>query len=406
MPDTRFTSPRGRSCSTNSPAQFRGPGVTGISVRAWSSTRRPRVGDPRPATTRPAQGGGRAERAGARPAPHPSARGRVGRGSPELQDLANAVGTTRRGIGPAYADRYGRWGIRMVDLVHPADLRQQLDLLYASKSFLPNPPPRDELEAALRDVGSRLAMHVRPTEPMLWNAITEGYSILLEGAQSALLDVDFGTYPYVTSSHPTAAGALVGSGIPPSELDEVLGVAKADATGSRRSVPDGGRRGTGRVSATGGGTNGAPRPAAPSMRLARPRVAPIRFPAQWVHLLRDHQGGRARRARRDPDLYGVSDGSGETISDYPPIQASDYAKVTPIYEKFPGWPPFTSRLRERIRREGAAAVPGALKRFLRYITQETRVPVEYLSFGAARDDTLWLGRGAPTYPVTITPWTT
>ena len=147
-----------------------------------------------------------------------------------FKDPANAVGTTRAGIGPAYADRYGRWGIRMVDLVHPADLRQQLDLLYASKSFLPNPPPRDELEAALRDVGSRLAMHVRPTEPMLWNAITEGYSILLEGAQSALLDVDFGTYPYVTSSHPTAAGALVGSGIPPSELDEVLGVAKAYAT--------------------------------------------------------------------------------------------------------------------------------------------------------------------------------
>jgi adenylosuccinate synthase len=318
-----------------------------------------------------------------------------------------SVGTTRRGIGPAYADRYGRWGIRMVDLVHPAELGERLDLLYATKSFLKDPPPRAELEAALRDVGSRLALYVRPTEPMLWNAITEGASILLEGAQSALLDVDFGTYPYVTSSHPTAAGALVGSGIPPAELDEVLGVAKAYAT----------RVGSGPfpTEVTGelgefllkegderGATTGRPRRCGWLDLVLLRYVTRLNGFTSLAITKADVLGG----LDEVPICVGYRMDSGETVSDYPPTQASDYAKVTPIYEKFPGWPRFTPRLREKIRREGAQAVPGALKRFLRFVAQETRVPVEYLSYGAARDDTLWLGRGAPAHPVTITPWST
>jgi adenylosuccinate synthase len=320
---------------------------------------------------------------------------------------AESVGTTRRGIGPAYEDRYGRWGIRMVDLAHPAELGQRLDLLYAAKSFLTSPPPREELEAALRDVGSRLAMYIRPTEPMLWNAIAEGQSIILEGAQSALLDVDFGTYPFVTSSHPTAAGALMGSGIPPSELDEVLGVAKAYATrvgaGPFPTEEEGEmgeyllREGDER-----GATTGRPRRTGWLDLVLLRYVARLNGFTALAITKADVLGG----LEEIPICVAYRTESGETITDYPPTQASEFAKVTPQYEKFPGWPKFTSRLREKIRHDGVAAVPGALKRFLRYITQETRVPVEYLSFGAERDDTLWLGRGAPTHPVTITPWTT
>jgi adenylosuccinate synthase len=320
---------------------------------------------------------------------------------------SESVGTTRRGIGPAYEDRYGRWGIRMVDLVHPADLGQRLDLLYAQKSFLTSPPPRDELEAALRDVGSRLAMYVRPTEPMLWNAIGEGSNILLEGAQSALLDIDFGTYPFVTSSHPTAAGALVGSGIPPAELDEVLGVAKAYATrvgAGPFPTEVGGEMGEflQREGNERGATTGRPRRCGWLDLVLLRFVARLNGFTSLAITKADVLGG----LDEIPICVGYRTTSGETITDYPPTQASEYAKVTPVYEQFPGWPKFTSRLREKIRHEGAAAVPGALKRFLRYITQETRVPVEYLSFGADRDDTLWLGRGAPTHPVTITPWST
>lgn len=319
---------------------------------------------------------------------------------------AHSVGTTLRGIGPAYADRYGRWGIRIVDLVHPAELRERLDLLYATKSFLTHPPPRDELEAALRDVGTRLAMYVRPTEPMLWNAIADGSSVLLEGAQSALLDVDFGTYPFVTSSHPTSAGALVGSGIPPSELDEVLGVAKAYSTrvgAGPFPTEVGGELGEflQREGNERGATTGRPRRCGWLDLVLLRYVARLNGFTSLAITKVDVLGGMDEV----PICVGYRTESGETISNYPPTQASEYAKVTPEYEKFPGWPPFTSRLRERIRREGAAAVPGALKRFLHFVAQETHVPVEYLSYGAERDDTLWLGRGAPSHPVTITPWT-
>jgi adenylosuccinate synthase len=320
---------------------------------------------------------------------------------------ATAVGTTRRGIGPASEDRYGRWGIRMVDLAHPADLGQRLDLLYASKSYLTNLPPRDQVEAALLDVGSRLAPFIRPTEPMLWDAAAQGSSILLEGAQSALLDLDFGMYPFVTSSHPTAAGALVGSGIPPAELDEVLGVTKAYATrvgaGPFPTEASGElgeflqREGDER-----GATTGRPRRTGWLDLVLLRYVARLNGFTSLAVTKVDVLGG----LDEVPICVGYRTESGDTISDYPPTQASDYAKVMPIYEKFPGWPRFTPRLREKIRREGAAAVPGALKRFLRLLTQETRVPVEYLSYGAERDDTLWLGRGAPTHPVAITPWTT
>ncbi|MCI4367276.1 MAG: adenylosuccinate synthetase, partial [Thermoplasmata archaeon] len=141
-----------------------------------------------------------------------------------------AVGTTGRGIGPAYADRYGRWGLRLGDLAHPARLRERLELIFATKGHLKDLALPAEVAERLTEVGGRLAPYIGPVEPSLWKAIDADEGILLEGAQSALLDVDFGTYPYVTSSHPTSAGALVGSGIPPQELDEVIGVAKAYST--------------------------------------------------------------------------------------------------------------------------------------------------------------------------------
>ncbi len=95
--------------------------------------------------------------------------------------------------------------------------------------------------------------------------------------------------------------------------------------------------------------------------------------------------------------------SGETLTDYPPSVAEELEKVTPVYSEFPGWPEFTPRLKERVRREGAHALPPSLREFLRFISRETRVPVEYLSFGPQRDDTIWLGRGAPVH-TGLSPW--
>ncbi|MCI4340288.1 MAG: adenylosuccinate synthase [Thermoplasmata archaeon] len=310
-------------------------------------------------------------------------------------DPANAVGTTRRGIGPAYADRYGRWGIRFADLVRPKLLADRLKLLYASKSHLPGLPPQSELYNELSEVGGRLAPYVRPTEPLLWDAIARGESILIEGAQSALLDLDFGTYPYVTSSHPTSAGALVGTGIAPQELDEVIGVAKAYATrvGAGPFPTEASGEIAEYLQKTGGergATTGRPR------RCGWLDLVMLRYATRL--------NGFTSLALTKVDVLGGLDDipvavaydtpSGERLTKYPPAVADELAKVEPVYRKFPAWPEFTARLKERLHREGAHALPSELRTFLHFVTEETGVPVEWLSFGPMRDDTLWLGRGS------------
>ena len=305
---------------------------------------------------------------------------------------AAGLGTTRRGIGPAYADRAARWGLRIGDLTHPELLRERLDLLYSAKANLPNLPPVAELASGLSEVGARLAPFVRSTEPLLWDAIERGETILLEGAQSALLDIDFGTYPFVTSSHPTSAGALVGSGIPPTEVDAVIGVAKAYATrvgAGPFPTEDSSDRGAflQRVGGERGATTGRPR------RCGWLDLVLLRYAARL--------NGFTSLAITKVDVLGgleevpvaaqyvMPDGS--TVRNVLPSQADDLAKAQPVYESLPGWPPFHERLKERLRREGARALPDTLRRFLDHVTEETGVPVEWISYGPDRDDTLWLG---------------
>jgi adenylosuccinate synthase len=306
-----------------------------------------------------------------------------------------AVGTTGRGIGPAYADRYGRWGLRLGELLHPGRLQDRLELIYATKGHLKDLPPPSEVAQPLSEVGARLAPFIGPVEPTLWKAIDEEEGILLEGAQSALLDVDFGTYPYVTSSHPTSAGALVGSGIPPQELDEVIGVAKAYSTrvgAGPYPTEVGGEMGE-FLRTTGheqGATTGRPR------RCGWLDLVLLRYVARL--------NGFSSLAVTKVDVLGGLEEvpvalqyvlpNGETVTDYPPSDADLLAKAQPVYQKMPGWPEFTSRLKERIRKEGVAAIPPTLRKFLEFIGQETRTPVEFLSYGPRRDETLWLGRGA------------
>ncbi len=317
------------------------------------------------------------------------------------QSPAAGLGTTGRGIGPAYSDRYGRWGIRLGELDRPATLRQRLELLYARKTQLPNLPPREQLASTLIEVGSRLAPYIAPTEPILWEAIGRGDRILLEGAQSALLDIDFGTYPYVTSSHPTSAGALVGSGIPPLAVDRIVGVAKAYST----------RVGAGpfptrvegelgeylqRVGGERGATTGRPRECGwLDLVLLRYAARLNGFTALAITKV-DVLGGL-------PEVpvcvrYELPDGS--SLTDRPPTSADDLGEVRPIYERLPAWGEFHPRLLERLREEGAGALPTELRAFLSFVTEETGVPIEFVSFGAARDATVRLDRGAPGAPPT------
>jgi adenylosuccinate synthase len=324
-----------------------------------------------------------------------------GRKSPQAK-----LGTTHRGVGPAYADRYARFGLRMSDLVRPGLLRERLELLYETKTHLSNLPAIDKLARTLTEVGERLAPYIQPTEPQLWEAIERGESVLLEGAQSALLDIDYGTYPYVTSSHPTAAGALMGSGIPPQELDEVIGVAKAymtrvgegpfptEVTGETANYlqREGGERGatTGRVRRVGW------------LDLVLLKyVARLNGFTSLAIAKADVLGG----LDQVPICVQYASADGSKTTNYPPSVAEELGKVTPVYQQFPGWPAFNSRLKDRLRREGAHALPASLRRFLGFIADETGVPVEFVSYGPHRDETIWMGRGAPARRANgLSPW--
>ena len=309
------------------------------------------------------------------------------------------LGTTRRGIGPAYADRAARWGVRLSDLLRPAVLRERLELLYAKKTHLTGLPPIDELAGRLTEVASRLAPHIRPTEPLLWDAIERRENILLEGAQSALLDIDFGTYPFVTSSHPTSAGALVGSGIPPTEVDEVIGTAKAYTTRVGQGpfpTEDSGESGEflRRVGGERGATTGRQR------RCGWLDLVLLRYAARL--------NGFTSFAITKVDVLGGLDEvpvcvqyvmpDGSTVRDVLPSQADELAKAQPVYERLPGWPEFHERGKERLRHEGARALPATLRRYLARIAEETGVPVEYVGFGPGREETVRLEPLGPLRP--------
>lgn len=144
----------------------------------------------------------------------------------------NQIGTTKKGIGPAYTAKYGRSGIRVQDLFDPKIFADKVETaLEDVNRVLPrvyNTLPMDAGPIIDEYLGyaERLAPHVADTSLLLWEGIQDGKQVLFEGAQGTLLDIDHGTYPFVTSSNPTAGGALVGSGLGPKTIDEIVGVAK------------------------------------------------------------------------------------------------------------------------------------------------------------------------------------
>jgi adenylosuccinate synthase len=146
------------------------------------------------------------------------------------------IGTTRRGIGPAYADKASRIGIRVQDLLDPKILRQKIEVALAEKNvWLERVYGAEPIELeVVAETHERYAQRLRPyiadTSLLVDRALRDGKSVLFEGAQATLLDLDHGTYPFVTSSNPVAAAAATGTGIGPTRIDSVLGVAKAYVT--------------------------------------------------------------------------------------------------------------------------------------------------------------------------------
>jgi adenylosuccinate synthase len=298
------------------------------------------------------------------------------------------IGTTLRGIGPAYADKAARTGIRVGELLDAAHLRERVLAQVAEKNrwfqSVYNQPPLDA-EAMVDQYlayGERLRPFMTNTSNLINDAIDHDKNVLFEGAQGTLLDIDHGTYPYVTSSHPIAGGACIGAGVGPTRIDQVYGVLKAYTTrvgdGPFPTELSGAQahdiRERGREYGT---TTGRPR-----------RVG-------WLDGVALRQAARVNGmtgvvvTRLDvldplPELaigvaYRLPDG--RTTTEFPD-DAATLAAVSPVYETLPGWRAPTTAARR------TEDLPDAARRYLDRISEVTGTPVVMVSVGAERTHTI------------------
>src|SRR6516162_4878182 len=146
------------------------------------------------------------------------------------------IGTTRRGIGPCYADKAARLGIRVQDLLDEKILKKKIVAAMEPKRLSLRPFEKDpalDLRTMTEDYltfGHRLEQHIADTAKLMWDMLDEDKTIIFEGAQGAMLDIDHGTYPFVTSSNPLSGAACVGTGVGPKSIDEIWGIAKSYTT--------------------------------------------------------------------------------------------------------------------------------------------------------------------------------
>jgi adenylosuccinate synthase len=298
------------------------------------------------------------------------------------------IGTTRRGIGPAYADKASRLGIRVQDVLDPKILRQKIEVALAEKNvWLERVYEVEGFE--LEEVATRYEGYARRLRPIVGDAsllvdeaLRAGRDVLFEGAQGTLLDLDHGTYPFVTSSNPIASGAATGMGIGPTRIDRVLGVAKAYVTRvgegplpSEIQGPDqarvqelGGEFGTvtGRVRRCGWLDLVALRYAVrvngiTSLALTKLDVLShfAELPVCVAYRLRD--------GSRTPHF---------------PAHQSDFHHAEAAWETLPGW---SEPLDDAVSRSD---LPDAARRYVEFVERELEVPVELVGVGAERERVL------------------
>lgn len=297
------------------------------------------------------------------------------------------IGTTKRGIGPAYADKAARHGVRLGDLTRPDHLRRRLALVLEHKNrtlaYFGQPPI--ELEALVEQAmawGRALGPRIIDTLPMVQEAVRAGHNILLEGQLGVMRDLDWGIYPYVTSSNPLAGAACVGAGLPPTAIDRVVGVVKAYSTavgGGPFPVElkdaDGDRlRGVGQEYGT---TTGRPR------RCGWFDGVAIKY-AAWLN------GFTSLAVTKLDVLDGFAELricvgyqlDGEVIDRVPDTPLLE--RVTPVYETWPGWQSSTREARSW------EELPEAARAYLHRISELAGAPIEMVSVGPAREQLIVL----------------
>ncbi len=299
----------------------------------------------------------------------------------------NKIGTTGRGIGPTYADKSQRSGIRVIDLLDEKKLRQCLEVPLAEKNevlckiYGKEALNEENIIQEYLNYGKQLEPHVVDCTRIIHHASRNKKNILFEGAQGTLLDLDHGTYPFVTSSNPVSGGACVGAGVGPTLIDRVIGVAKAYTT----------------------------------------RVGEGPFPTELQGTVNDQlcsrggeygtTTGRRRRCGWFDGVIGkyavqvngldclaitkldvldeleeikictAYELNGETI-DYFPSNADDFSKCSPILKTIPGWKSSTAHCRK------LKDLPPAAMAYLRLLAELMEVPIAIVSLGASRDQTI------------------
>ena len=299
------------------------------------------------------------------------------------------IGTTGRGIGPTYEDKYGRRGIRVGDLrnleratelvrARVAAANQMLRMLHGEGAGSTEQANPDEHAELLARLAPRLLPLAVDAGRVVWDALARGESVLLEGAQGALLDVDHGTYPYVTSSNTTAGGAAVGVGIGPTAIDAVLGVVKAYTTRvgngplPTEAEPDVAQR-IRELGGEFGATTGRPR------RCGWFDAVVVRYAVRVNGLT-----GLAVTKLDVLDTFaeipvGVGYKLDGELIDSMPADVETIGRVQPVYESAPGW---QKRLTE-VRR--LADLPPAARAYIDRLQDLAGAPVRYVSVGTRRD---------------------
>jgi adenylosuccinate synthase len=306
------------------------------------------------------------------------------------------IGTTRRGIGPCYADKAARLGIRLQDLLDEKILKKKIVAAMEPKRLSLRPFEKDpslDLHAMTEEYltyGHRLEQHIADTSKLMWDLLDEDKKVIFEGAQGAMLDIDHGTYPFVTSSNPLSGAACVGTGVGPKDIDEIWGIAKAYTTRvgagpfpselhdemGERIRTSGGEFGT---------TTGRARRTGWLDLVALRYAARLNSLTALVITKLDVLSG-LDRIQVCTSYRGAEDA---VFNDFPYHQTVLHHTTAELTE-LPGWREDLGECRT------LSDLPTAAREYLQYIAENIGAPVTLVGVGPGREQTLWTDAGLQT----------
>ena len=300
------------------------------------------------------------------------------------------IGTTRRGIGPCYADKAARLGIRVQDLLDEKILKKKIVAAMEPKRLSLRPYEKDpalDLHTMTEDFltfGHRLEQHIADTSKLMWQMLDDDETIIMEGAQGAMLDIDHGTYPFVTSSNPLSGAACVGSGIGPKAIEEVWGVSKAYTTRvGAGPFPSELHDDTGEILRSRGGefgtTTGRARRTGWLDLVALRYAARLNTMTALVITKLDVLSGFDRIAVATSYRGGID---GAEFEDFPYHQTVLH-HTTSVLTELPGWKEDLGECRS------ASDLPDAAREYLQFVSEHTGVPVALIGVGPGREQVIW-----------------